>query len=337
MLAALEAVTPGTAAVKGSRVPPAGRASRLSFAVRGGILDMDAFDAAGHQRQPQERTPVLHRGPHDGAVTARVHAAKVAPPLPSLPGAHPPAAAPAPATSTKQELRDKVEHLEAWSREASTLLSSYQFAIAELEDRHSSTLKEELEKRLEAQAAAQQAQQAAFERQVDKLQRALLDQRAALHQANKSRFAPRQVEIQSVRLEAERKLQAQKDEHLQAMAQAEARAAALEAALSKQQEQTRQAAHQSALARAARDRACQDSVKKEEELVSLKVQVEALTGALAEYKAENSKAAEMKLRYKSIIAGLETELRDSQSERASLVSMCNELMARLEMQSRAKA
>lgn len=53
--------------------------------------------------------------------------------------------------------------------------------------------------------------------------------------------------------------------------QAEARAAALEAALSKQQEQTRQAAHQSALARAARDRACQDSVKKEEELVSLKV------------------------------------------------------------------
>lgn len=105
------------------------------------------------------------------------------------------------------------------------------------------TQKEELEKRLEAQAAAQQAQQAAFERQVDKLQRALLDQRAALHQANKvgrkrdecyicrlnndqdvplrcqSRFAPRQVEIQSVRLEAERKLQAQKDEHLQAMAQ----------------------------------------------------------------------------------------------------------------------
>lgn len=69
----------------------------------------------------------------------------------------------------------------------------------------------------------------------------------------------------------------------------------------------------------------------------LQVQVEALTGALAEYKAENSKAAEMKLRYKSIIAGLETELRDSQSERASLVSMCNELMARLEMQSRAKA
>lgn len=69
----------------------------------------------------------------------------------------------------------------------------------------------------------------------------------------------------------------------------------------------------------------------------LQVQVEALTGALAEYKAENSKAAEMKLRYKSIIAGLETELRDSQTERASLVSMCNELMARLEMQSRAKA
>lgn len=101
---------------------------------------MDAFDAAGHQRQPQERTPVLHRGPHDGVVTGRVRTAKAAPPLPSLPAAHPPAAAPAPATSTEQELRDKVEHLEVWSREASTLLSSYQFAIAELEDRHSSTL-----------------------------------------------------------------------------------------------------------------------------------------------------------------------------------------------------
>ena len=47
------------------------------------------------------------------------------------------------------------------------------------------TQKEELENRLEAQAAAPQAQQAASERQVDKLQRALLDQRAALHQANK--------------------------------------------------------------------------------------------------------------------------------------------------------
>lgn len=134
----------------------------------------------------------------------------------------------------------------------------------------------------------------------------------------------------------------------------------LEGSLAKQREQTRQTAHQAALVKAARDSACSDSVRKEEELVALKVclsatgrcclldaqfvsssiywpnnqivqvQMEAVSTALADYKTENSKAAEMKIQYKSIIAGLETELRESRSEKASLVSVCNELMARLE-------
>lgn len=60
------------------------------------------------------------------------------------------------------------------------------------------------------------------------------------------------------------------------------------------------------------------------------VQLEGLEATLGEYRAENSKAAGMKARYKSILAELEGALAAKEEEKSTLVVMCNELMTTLE-------
>ena len=90
------------------------------------------------------------------------------------------------------------------------------------------------------------------------------------------------------------------------------------------------AVHRAHLAQAAKERKSAEVGRKEEEICALEVRLHEVECVLGQYRAENEKFSATKEKYKSVIAALERELATKDAEKATLASMCNELLERLE-------
>jgi hypothetical protein len=106
------------------------------------LLDLSAFDPDGNRNTPEPGTPTVP-APH---VDASPAAAPRAGALPAAPAAD--SAALAALAGEVAELRSRCERLGSEREEAAALLSGYQGSIAELQDRHSTTVV-----RMQAEAA----------------------------------------------------------------------------------------------------------------------------------------------------------------------------------------
>ncbi|KAL0055371.1 hypothetical protein WJX82_011399 [Trebouxia sp. C0006] len=80
----------------------------------------------------------------------------------------------------------------------------------------------------------------------------------------------------------------------------------------------------------ARERAMTEVYAKEEELCELQVKLGDRDTALKAYKTENSRFADMKDNFKADIAALQQQVSEKEEEKATLLTMCNELMNKLE-------
>ncbi|KAA6416990.1 MAG: hypothetical protein FRX49_13052 [Trebouxia sp. A1-2] len=69
---------------------------------------------------------------------------------------------------------------------------------------------------------------------------------------------------------------------------------------------------------------------KEEELCELQVKLGERDTALKAYKTENSRFADLKDKFKADIAALQQQVSEKEEEKATLLTMCNELMNKLE-------
>ncbi|GAB4818033.1 hypothetical protein N2152v2_005079 [Parachlorella kessleri] len=177
------------------------------------------------------------------------------------------------------------------------------------------------------QARAHKAEQAAHGLQEDlatareQLRAAKGEAAAALAAAAAARQSEQQAEL---RCKAEAK------RSTQALAAAQAELAEVQARYATLTRQYDEVVHKANLARQARERAAGELGRKEEEICALELRTKELESVLLAYKKENAKFYERKEQYKAHIADLERQVQEKENEKEQLLSMCDDLMGRIE-------